>query len=175
MILNEVPLNTMVTIFTESIEDEFIYGFLIAQDEERIILACVDHYGEEDGFILLPQEGIYRADFDSNYEKRVESLYHLKEQQHKEISLADDTLMEDLLQWAYKNKKVITIGYHDGDWEVSGYLDNLEEYKIRQIDLYECKAEQGTAWVDPQKASYIRVDSKRARDAVKIYQHRGEF
>lgn len=175
MILCEVPLNTMITLFSENIAEEYIYGFPIAQDEDRIVIACVDDYGEEDGFLILPLEGIYRLDSESACEKWMERTFCLKKQRHQKLLLTKNTLMEDLLQWTYKNKKVITVGFDNGDYNVSGYLENLEEYKIRRIDIYECKPEQGTERIDPQKASYIRVDSRRARDAAKVYQYKGKL
>lgn len=160
----------------EDIEDEFIYGFPIIYDEEELVLACIDYHGENDGYLLLHKEGIYRIDFESAFEKRIEQLYRFKKQDHKEITFLKDevSFIEDLLEWAFREKKIVTIGFDDG-YEVSGYIENLEEYRIAQIDIAECRSGQGITCVDPRRASYIRVDSRRARDAVIVYGYKEEL
>lgn len=177
MIFGEIPVDTVICLYSEDIEDEYIYGFPIIYDEEELVLACIDCYGENDGYLLLHNEGIYRVDFQSACEKKIEQLYRLKKQNHKEITFSKDEIsfMEDLLAWAFREKKIVTIGFADDDYEVSGYIENLAEYRIAKIDISECRSEQGITCIDPRMASYIRIDSRRARDAARVYEYEEEL
>ena len=64
------------------------------------------------------------------------------------------------------------MGFFDDSLEVSGYLENPDTYKITRIDQYECKTGQGSTYVEPKKASYIRIDSRRSRDAEMVYKRK---
>lgn len=175
IMIGEIPSNAVVTLYSEDIKEEFVHGFLIIYDEEELVLACVDHYGENDGYMLLKRKGVYRIDFGSSYEKRIECLYYLKKQKHETIMFCkkDFSLIDDLLYWAFIEKKTVTMGFFDDSCEVNGYLEDLTHYKISIIDPYECKSEQGSTYVVPQKANYIRIDSRRTRDAEMVYQYKG--
>lgn len=176
MFFDEIPLNTLVTLCSEDIEEEFIYGFPIIYDDEELVLACVDIHGENDGYLWIRQDSVYRVDYGSAYEKRIECLYHLKQQSHEKIVFSKDktSFAEDLLRWAFKKGKVVMMGFFNDSCEVSGYLKNPEDYIIEEIDIYECKPEQGMVQVDPYRANYIRIDSRRARDAEMVYRFKEE-
>lgn len=174
IIFDEMLKNTVVTLYSEDIEEEFVCGFIVVYDENELVLACIDYYGENDGYLLLRREGVYRIDFESAYEKRIEQLYYLKEQKHEAVKFCEEdvSFMDDLFYWAFTNKKVVTMGFFDDSLEVSGYLENPDTYKITRIDQYECKTGQGSTYVEPKKASYIRIDSRRSRDAEMVYKRK---
>lgn len=174
IIFDEILKNTVVTLYSEDIEEEFVCGFIVVYNENELVLACIDYYGENDGYFLLRREGVYRIDFESAYEKRIEQLYYLKGQKHEAVKFCEEdvSFMDDLFYWAFTNKKVVTMGFFDDRLEVSGYLENPDTYKITRIDQYECKTGQGSTYVEPKKASYIRIDSRRSRDAEVVYKHK---
>ena len=96
IIFDEMLKNTVVTLYSEDIEEEFVCGFIVV-------------YGENDGYLLLRREGVYRIDFESAYEKRIEQLYYLKEQKHEAVKFCEEdvSFMDDLFYWAFTNKKVL--------------------------------------------------------------------
>lgn len=169
-IIEEISKNEIVTIYSDDIE-EFVQGFVYQINEVDLVLACVDSHGENTGFLLLEFNGIYRVDFGSVYEKKIQCLYEQKKQTHDAVNFSeeDSSLREQLLRWAYRNDKTVTIGFEDCDYEVCGYLQGEKDYKIKMIDKYECRPGQGTSCVVPEKAKYIWVDERRARDAGMVY------
>lgn len=110
-------------------------------------------------------------DVNSAYEKKIERLYGYKGQEHASIVHSEvlTSLYSELLRWAYKMKKIVTIGFWDADSEVCGYIESLENFKIQNIDKYECKPQQGSSYITLDNIKYIWVDERRARDAGVVY------
>lgn len=180
MNIKEFPRKQVITLYSEDINDnfdyqnEFITGFIIASNEDELVLACIDRYGENDGFVLLRFESVYRIDYGSSYEKKIESLYYLKRQEHEVIDFhkEDGSFIEELMSWVYDKKKIIEVKFPESTVEVCGYIENLENYKIRIVDKYECKPEQGYSYIQPKYADYIWIDGRRMRDAGMVYKLR---
>lgn len=170
--LEKIPKNQIVTLYSEDIDEEFVNGFIVAWDEEEFIMACLDIYGEYNGFLLLRAYGIYRVDYDSEYENKITQLYQIKKQSYPIINNMDtsESLMDSLLAWAMYNGKVIKLKFDSK--EICGFLCNMDQWRIRVIDQYECKPDQGYALVDPVSADAIWVDEKRIRDAGMVYEYR---
>ena len=88
------------------------------------------------------------------------------------VSIFEDTLLKNLLNWAFCEKKIVSIYFADSDMEVEGYLKNAQGSQIAQVDVYEAVFEAGNSFVDVTKAQYIHVDSKRARDAEIVLRYK---
>ena len=178
--INEIPKNKVVTLYSEDIHNdfdefnEFVSGFIVAYNNEKIVLACLDHYGENNGFLLLKSKSIYRIDYGSYYEKKLKSLYDLKKEKHESINFykKNSSFIQQILLWAYQMKKIILVKFPDSETELCGYFEDLETNKIKVIDQYECKPEQGNSYINPEKADYIWVDGRRLRDADLVYKSR---
>ena len=74
MIFQEVPLNVVLTIYSEDIDEDYIYGKIVMRNEEEVIIAQINDKGESDGYLYLQWEGIYRIDYESSL-----SLIHISE------------------------------------------------------------------------------------------------
>ena len=99
MIFQEVPLNVVLTIYSEDIDEDYIYGKIVMRNEEEVIIAQINDKGESDGYLYLQWEGIYRIDYESSYEEKIERLYQAKNQYHEELMFPkkEDTLLKNLL------------------------------------------------------------------------------
>ena len=71
MIFQEVPLNVVLTIYSEDIDEDYIYGKIVMRNEEEVIIAQINDKGESDGYLYLQWEGIYRIDYESSYEQKI--------------------------------------------------------------------------------------------------------
>ena len=120
MIFQEVPLNVVLTIYSEDIDEDYIYGKIVMRNEEEVIIAQINDKGESDGYLYLQWEGIYRIDYESSYEEKIERLYQAKNQYHEELMFPkkEDTLLKNLLNWAFCEKKIVSIYFADSDMEV---------------------------------------------------------
>ena len=178
--ISGISKDTIVTLYSEDVDNEFdefydyVNGFIIACNNEKLVLACIDRYGENNGFLLLRLESIYRIDYGSFYEKKLESLYRLKKERHPSIDFykENSTFTQQILLWAYEMKKIILVKFPYSSSEICGYIEDLKTYKINIIDKYECKPEQGDSYIDPEKADYIWVDGRRLKDADIVYKAR---
>lgn len=171
--IESVPKDRVIVLYSDDIEEEFISGYIVACSGEDFILACIDGYGEYNGFLWLRTDRVYRVDYDSEYEKKIGLLYRLKKQKHPVIDniSASESLMDTLLSWAYRSVKAVKFKYDVKD--VCGFLCDPVDCRVAVIDQYECKPDQGYAVVDPACADVIWADEKRIRDAGLIYAYRG--
>ena len=53
MIFQEVPLNVVLTIYSEDIDEDYIYGKIVMCNEEEVIIAQINDKGESDGYLYL--------------------------------------------------------------------------------------------------------------------------
>ena len=58
MIFQEVPLNVVLTIYSEDIDEDYIYGKIVMRNEEEVIIAQINDKGENDGYLYLQWEGL---------------------------------------------------------------------------------------------------------------------
>ena len=169
------PHDRVVTIYSEDLEAP-VHGYLLAGNQAEWILACINQYGEADGFGLLHAASVFRVDYDSSLEQKLHQLYRLKHQHHPTLELPADSssLRQALLQWAYHTQKIVTIAFPDAHYDLFGWLTSLEPYQLKVIDQCDCEpdAPQGYAMVDPSMADVIWVDEIRARDAVLVLESR---
>ena len=175
-IIEQISREEIITLFYEYMDEEFVTGFIHSVSETELVLACVDRFGENNGFLLLEMEGISRIDFGSKYEQKVKILYNRKNQQHSLVNFREDgkSLKNSMLQWARKNDKTVEIGFENWNSEVCGYIEDENLHKIEMIDKYECWPNQGSSCFSVKKAKYIWVDERRARDAGMVYRWRAK-
>lgn len=164
-------IGKMVTLYSTDLPDEYISGFILECNEEELIFESVDLHGNNDGFVWLRMDGVYRIDFDSNYEKNLLHLYELNSQKHKNIGFESTiiSLLESLLIWAKKHEKMVSIDFEESDFILCGYVQDMEKQIIRLVDRSKCDLQQGYAWVDFQKILCLRVDEIRSRDAELVF------
>ena len=172
MVMNIKELiGKMVTLYSTDLSDEYISGFILEYNEEELMFASVDFHGNNDGFVWLRVDGVYRIDYDSKYEKKLLYLYELNNQKHKSIEFESNTfsLLESLLIWAKKHKKMVSIDFGESDVVLCGYVQNVKKQIIKIVDRGECDLQQGYAWFDFQKTLSVRVDEIRSRDAELVF------
>lgn len=172
MFIKNIPLNNIITLYSDDLDEDFLRGYIVDYNEDEIIIACVDKYGISDGFLWLKTNHIYRIDYGSMYENKIEQLYYLKKQTHEKIDLDNKNYIDSILEWTYKNKKIVTFKFENDDFEVMGYIKGLKPFNIEMLDQYECKENQGCSNIDPGCARYIRVDDMSARDIELVYNYK---
>ena len=165
--LMNFPKDVLVTLYSEDVENEQVFGFIVCCDEEELILACVTNQGENDGFLWIKTESIFRVDYESSYEKKLETLYRLKAQEHEAIPSFNESqdFRNDLLLWAQKEKKIAEFFIKDADTSIIGYIEDPDACRIKCVDVVELKPEQGYTYIDLDKVDNIWVDEERARNA----------
>lgn len=78
--------NKIVSVFSDINEpSKCSAGFICAISTEQVLIKHVTCDGLYDGYRVRKLENIYRVDKDSQYERKLESLYFIKNQSHKDI------------------------------------------------------------------------------------------
>ena len=81
--------NKIVSIYSNINDDidERTTGFVSAISSEQVLIKNVTDEGLNDGYTVLKLENIHNADIDWHYQRKLERLYELQNQSHREISI----------------------------------------------------------------------------------------
>lgn len=133
---------TLVSIYTDRDDmDRFSCGYIEDIDDEFVYINHVTSSGENDGIVVRKNAEILKIEYEGEYERRIERLYKLKEQEHKKyLNSNSNCKIRSLLSYAKDNGLIITVAIGDSDeyTETTGLIEKLQEGKIfiSQISFY---------------------------------------
>lgn len=128
----------ILSIYTDKENTEkFSAGYIQQISEDLVLISHVTPYGLYDGYMIRRIEDIYRLECHGKYEKKLETLYNIQNQNHKKIPHGCGTIFEDLFKFSLDNHLVINIQLHYSELEdIQGYVDEFFEDSliVRQLD-----------------------------------------
>lgn len=161
-ILNYLQTHKKVASFYYDPADTDVHltGYVLAFNEDELLIAHITPYGYKDGFILKRISAIYHIDYDGKYEHKIEKLYRLNQQVHEKIDLSqtgNGRILHALLDWAVKKNVLATVEFETNC--LTGFVNKYENDLIflRLIDDY--GEENGTSVVDLNEVLTISVNS----------------
>lgn len=151
----------VLSVYTDKEDtDHFAAGFIQRMTEQYVLIAHVSPFGMYDGYVLKYRADIYRVEYQGQYENKVEQLYRLRHQKHNKVENRTDSLIEDLLNYAYENGVFVSIEINNSGYkDVHGKVQTLqnETVVIRQID--ESGNPDGETAINLQDISLVTCDS----------------
>ena len=153
-----------VTSFYNDKEDtgQAFTGYLGAYDDANILIYHISPRGLYDGYILLERDSVFQLDFYGKYEKKIEYLYDSKKQQHQNVVITEDGVLNSLLQFAQQNRYLVYIGLQDSS--VTGLIKEFDEENIC-LEVYTNYGEaDGISTVSVEEVMMVVVDSDDEQD-----------
>ena len=140
-ILMELYKKQKYTCFYTNLEErtKFIFGKIIAVNEDEIAISMLTPNGEDDGVVSKLVKDIIRLETDSKY---VESMIKLRKTIKKPMSvysLQQEQIFFSLIKFAQENKNGVSIEIlNSGLDDIVGFIEECSEdiCKVRQIDQY---------------------------------------
>lgn len=155
----------MVSFFNDTENDDrFGVGFILALNQEELLIESISPNGEYDGYMWLGMQTIFQCNFDGEYEKKIMDLHHVCERQ--ELDLPDKEIRKYFLDDSMSKKRVVEIVYLSKI--ISGYVlgYNNEVIVIREINQYGKDVEMvciKMEWIDE-----LHMDTITCRETEKL-------
>lgn len=139
----------------------FLQGYLLAFDDDHVLIASITEDGISDGFLLFELENIRRIEHSSIYEERNEFLYKARHQYHAQLNLQPNIpLFKQILEMSKRNQRIIRVFLtEDDDNSVNGYVQDYNEDRIILKVFDDCGEENGSSVVDLYMIFIIEFDS----------------
>lgn len=159
-ILKQCSPEEVIAIYTNSDDtDSFCEGFVKAFNDEDFLIYHISPHGLYDGYIVKKTEHIYRINQKGMYEQKILNLYSFRNQEHNNINIVDNNIMFSVLEYARKNKLVVSIElFESGVNDIQGFVIENEDYIcIDQCDDY--SQEVGQTHIKLNDISELRCDT----------------
>ena len=133
--------NKIISVYTNA-EDtsHFNVGIVRKLQDGFILLESTALTGNGDGFAIFDIQDIVMLSSDGQYEKRIQKIMEVNPAESRELPLLGeetDSLHERMLNYAIKNKRIVSFLLIDGE-DISGFVKGYtaEIIEIKAIDFY---------------------------------------
>lgn len=125
----------------------FIYGKVLAADDDDFVVYCISQDGEYDGLVLKKTDSVSRIEVEGQYNEKMKKLLN-KDLPAVDIEFDKEGLVQSIMMYAEKEGCVVSVeiqnsGYDDTEGFVSEISENY--CRIKQVDV--CGYSDGIAVV----------------------------
>ena len=173
-VLNKCVETKSVVSLYSNLDNAFVHltGYVLKVTQEYVLIAHITEHGCYDGYIVKHTDDIYRIDYDGTYEKKIASLYHLREQKHNLFTILnvkmDMELNLLLLDCAKQTHKVISVEYEDA--VLSGFVEGYDSDKLLISIVDENGVQNGHSIINLNTIQTIALDTDTEQDILLLYQ-----
>ena len=166
----------IAVIYTDD-EDTSIFsiGYILAYSEDEIIVAHIDVFGNNDGFLGKKIYNITKLEYKSKYSTKIYKLNEIRKNSSDSISLHNEFLFLDLMLYAYKFKKIVSIElFNSGIDDAVGYIVSIEgnSAKIKIVDRY--GEYDGEMIINIKDITDIACDTNYQKSLDLLFQHQNQ-
>lgn len=151
--------------------DRCAVGYVIAMDEDSVILRNIHPSGCEDGYTWYRTERIYRTNIRTRYMRCLEMLMD-KDFQPEYLPEGDESLAARLLRFAMEHELVTQIELNDSDnWDLTGLVTETGEGVTAAL-LSDEGEEDGIAAIRLEDITEICCGDDREKKIGRLYRMR---
>ncbi len=152
----------MLQIYTNFGDTQkFSVGFVYALTSTEILIAHVTPYGKYDGYIVKQLKDIYRIETQSKYINKLKKLYSHEKKEHTVIEQTHNSLVSDLLSFAYHNQKIVSLELLESDNDdIIGFVDSLQSGLARISTIDEYGKSDGVSFIKTDDITHAVCDSE---------------
>lgn len=162
-----IGTDVLISIYDDDDEPEsFSLGFVLAVDDNFVLLNAVNKYGENIGFLLVNLESIFLFNNDLMYSGKVMKLFKLKNQHKETLEILNNDILLSVLETVKMQKCLIEINNDDN------YIGYIKEYNnelltLNSIDNY--GNHLGLAYIDINHINVAQCRDMYLKDLELLY------
>lgn len=164
----------MIECYTDSTDlEKFSAGYIALELENELIMQHLQPNGDYDGYIVICKNDIIKIAKGTRYIQKLELLKDIRKVVFEHISKSSENGFECLLNYALKNKRVISVQLLDsGASDIVGYVALIENGKCLVNSLDEYGEADGVCEFFIDDISFLSCDGdeERALDMLYTYQ-----
>lgn len=156
----------IVSIFCDETDSTtFLEGYIYAVGVQKFLIKHITPHGLADGYILKELDSIVHLETGGKYERKIEKLYHKKNQKHIDLEIDKNSDLEDnILQICMNNEYITSFEMvEDDECPIKGTIKELDSNKVIVSKLTEDGEEDGEAVLKKQNIdtiSFLGVDEE---------------
>ena len=156
----------IVSIFCDETDSTtFLEGYIYAVGVQKFLIKHITPHGLEDGYILKELDSIVHLETGGKYERKIEKLYHKKNQKHIDLEIDKNSDLEDnILQICMNNEYITSFEMvEDDECPIKGTIKELDSNKVIVSKLTEDGEEDGEAVLKKENIdtiSFLGVDEE---------------
>ena len=156
----------IVSIFCDETDSTtFLEGYIYAVGVQKFLIKHITPHGLADGYILKELDSIVLLETGGKYERKIEKLYHKKNQKHIDLEIDKNSDLEDnILQICMNNEYITSFEMvEDDECPIKGTIKELDSNKVIVSKLTEDGEEDGEAVLKKENIdtiSFLGVDEE---------------
>lgn len=156
----------IVSIFCDETDSTtFLEGYIYAVGVQKFLIKHITPHGLADGYILKELDSIVHLETGGKYERKIEKLYHKKNQKHIDLEIDKNSDLEDnILQICMNNEYITSFEMVEDDaCPIKGTIKELDSNKVIVSKLTEDGEEDGEAVLKKENIdtiSFLGVDEE---------------
>ena len=156
----------LVSIFCDETDSTtFLEGYIYAVGVQKFLIKHITPHGLADGYILKELDSIVHLETGGKYERKIEKLYHKKNQKHIDLEIDKNSDLEDnILQICMNNEYITSFEMvEDDECPIKGTIKELDSNKVIVSKLTEDGEEDGEAVLKKENIdtiSFLGVDEE---------------
>ena len=123
----------IVSIFCDETDSTtFLEGYIYAVGVQKFLIKHITPHGLADGYILKELDSIVHLETGGKYERKIEKLYHKKNQKHIDLEIDKNSDLEDnILQICMNNEYITSFEMvEDDECPIKGTIKELDSNKV---------------------------------------------
>lgn len=156
----------IVSIFCDETDSTtFLEGYIYAVGVQKFLIKHITPHGLADGYTLKELDSIVHLETGGKYERKIEKLYHKKNQKHIDLEIDKNSDLEDnILQICMNNEYITSFEMvEDDECPIKGTIKELDSNKVIVSKLTEDGEEDGEAVLKKENIdtiSFLGVDEE---------------
>lgn len=159
-LLKAFQSNKNCSFYTDDECDKFIYGKIIALNEDEVAIQMYNTDGTCDGVIVKIVSDFFRIEYDSKYNQKMEKLIETDTFEDS-VEIDGNAVFDSAIKSAINKNFIVSIELmHSGNENITGLPLSLENgiCTVRQIDDYGC--DDGVTSFVFNTATQITINAK---------------
>lgn len=173
-LLNKFKNTNVLEIYTyNGGVNKCLVGYILQTNEEYTLVAIVGTSGLYDGHYVISTESIVSVATETEYLKKIESLYKLKKQTHPVYTGNTEDLIVGGLGFAMKKGYIISLMLLDSEeYSTTGFVKEIienETVAITEIDSFGFI--DGTRFIDIEAIEHLTINGEEEQDLKLLFDH----
>ena len=124
--------NIVIIFCDETDSTTFLEGYIYAVGVQKFLIKHITPHGLADGYILKELDSIVHLETGGKYERKIEKLYHKKNQKHIDLEIDKNSDLEDnILQICMNNEYITSFEMvEDDECPIKGTIKELDSNKV---------------------------------------------
>lgn len=171
-ILNKCTPNDLIEIYTrdEDVNTCFV-GYVLKTNADDTLLAVIGSSGLYDGYYAIRTESVVTIAAETEYLKKIKTLYNLKKQSHDLFTGSNEDIFLASLEFARDNKHIVSLALLDSDeYTTRGFVEDViddETVVIKEVTVL--GNSDGKYYVNIEDISQIAVDGEEEQDMKLLF------